>query len=183
MNWLDFGLVFVFILNVYNGFKQGLLRQVVGLASFFIALYVSFYFSGTVRGYLDRYLNLDEIIAALAENGPASLWLVDVLLNIIAFLLTFLVVALLLAFITRRLKFVNKIPLVGPLNAFLGSALGGLKGLIIVFLIIALLSLIQTEYWTGVMETSAVVALSSHYMSLVFGFIVELVTDRLGTLV
>lgn len=180
MNWLDFILVFVFLLILYNGFRKGFLRQVVGLTSFIIAFYAALYWSSTVRGFLETYLKVDEVLAALTDEGGAPVWLIDVLINIIAFLLAFLVVSVILALIVRKLRFLNRVPLVGPLNALLGGALGAIKGVLVVFLIASLLSLIQVGLWERAVEASAVVALSRHYASLIFLYMLDLVMENLG---
>ncbi len=180
MNWLDFVLLLIFVIALYNGFRKGLVSQVVSLTSFFIALYLALNFSEEVREILGQYLYLDRIVSTIAEDPEASLWLVETILNIISFLVAFLLISLVLAFITGKLKLVNKIPLVGPVNALLGLTVGALKGILFVFLLVALLSLIRTEYWLATMESSAIVALSEHYMSLLFVLMMDYVAESLS---
>ncbi|MEW5920602.1 MAG: CvpA family protein [Bacillota bacterium] len=183
MNWLDYILVFILIYNLYNGFRQGLLKQVVGLAGFFIAFYCSLRWNGVLRFYLDRYLKLDEVFVFLGEESAASLWLLDVIINIISFLMIMLFISLVLSLILQRLRLVNKVPLIGPLNALGGAAIGTIKGLLVVFLTVSILSLLQTEFWQNTMQSSAVVDLSRYYMGMLFHFIGGLVVDNLTKLV
>ncbi len=183
MNWLDFVLVFIFLLILFNGVRKGFMRQVVGLISFIIALYAALYWSSSMRGLMETYLKVDEVLANLTEEGTVPVWLVDVIINIIAFLLVFLVVSLLLALIARRFRFLKRLPLIGPSNAVLGGVLGAVKGLLVVFLVAAILSLIEIGMWERAVESSAVVALSRHYMALLFTYIMDLVVEHLGALV
>lgn len=183
MNWLDIVLVFIFVLTLYNGFRQGLLRQVVGLTSFFIALFLALYWSSDVRILLERYLNMDELLHSLVENGAVSFWIVEAVLNIIIFLVIFSIISLLLHLITKKLSVINKVPVVGPINAFLGVFIGAVKGILIIFLIVGLLSLIEVEFWQNTLESSAVVALSSHYMSLLFHALVDYIMESLTDIV
>lgn len=183
MNWLDYVLLFILVLSLYNGFRQGLVKQVVGLASFFIAFYLSLRWHGLLRSYLDRYLKLEEVFAVFGTENPASLWLMDVILNIISFLILILLISLILAVITKRLSILNHIPLIGPLNALSGAATGLIKGLFVVFLAVSLISLLQTEFWQDTIQASAVAALSRHYIGLLFHFVAGLVADNLGRLV
>ncbi len=183
MNWLDYLLIFIFVINLYNGFKEGLIRQIVGLAGFFIALYCAVSWNGDIGIYLRDYLNLDKVIESLSRNGNSTLWLPEVFINIIAFLLIFIVFVLFLKIITGRLKIINKIPIIGPLNIALGAVLGMVKGFLVIFLVAALLSLIKTPFMSNTLEASVIFALSQHYMSILFNFIYLYVVENLGQLV
>jgi uncharacterized membrane protein required for colicin V production len=183
MNWLDYALIFILILNFYNGLRHGFLRQIAGLISLFIALYAALFWSSDVKGYLQEYLKLEEVIAALARNGETSLWLTEILSNIVAFLIVFFIFSLVLSLISRKLSVFNKIPILGPLNAFLGSILGAIKGILVIFLIVALISLVETDFWMRTVEASVVVSLSRHYMPLLFGLIFDFVVGKLGKLI
>ncbi|NLX90692.1 MAG: CvpA family protein [Firmicutes bacterium] len=180
MNWLDYVLIFIFILNLYNGFRDGFIRQVVGLASFFIALYLSLCWSGDISNYLQSFLKLDQIIGALSKDGIPAIWLAEALLNIIAFLLVFSLVAFLLKIITKKLKILNKIPVIGAVNILLGGAFGIIKGFLVISLVVALISLIKTPFWSNTVEASVVVALSQHYLALLFNYVFHHVVDNLG---
>ena len=180
MNWLDYVLLFILVFSLYSGFRQGLVKQVVGLASFFIAFYVSLRWHWLLRSYLDRYLKLDEVFAVFGAENPAALWLMDVIINIITFLILMLLISLILAVITKRLSILNRIPIIGPLNALSGAVTGFIKGLLVVFLAVSLISLLRTEFWQDTLQASAVSALSRHYIGLLFNFIAGLVTDNFG---
>jgi len=183
MIWLDYLFIFIFILNLFNGLKEGFIRQVVGLAGFFIALYFALSWSGAVSRYLQAYIKLDKVIIAISGEGVPTSWLAEVLLNILAFLLVFVVISLLLQIFAKKLKILNKVPLIGPLNIVLGGGLGIIKGFFVISLAVALLSLIKTPFWSNTMEASVIVALSQHYMALLYNFIFSNVVDNLGQLV
>lgn len=183
LNWLDYVLIFIIILNFYNGLRYGFLRQVAGLASLFIALYAAFFWYGTLKEHLQGFFKLEEVIMAFSPNGETSLWLAEVLSNIACFLIIFFVLSLLFGLVISKLSIFNKIPVIGPLNAFLGGILGALKGILLVFLIASIISLLETGFWIKAVEGSAVVSLSRHYMPLFFGLIFDFVTGRLGKLI
>lgn len=180
MNWLDYVLIFLFVFSLYKGIRQGLVQQVIGLAIFFIALFFSLSASETVIGFLDSSFQLQEILINLEENGDTPVWLVQVLLNIIAFLLAFLVISSLLSFLTGKLKLVNKIPLIGPVNALSGAFVGAIKGILVVFVVMGLLSLLETDFWVHALESSAIYALSYHYMAFVFLWMLGWIAESLG---
>lgn len=179
MNWLDFILTFILVYYLYSGLRQGLVKQVVGLAGFFIAFYFSLRWAGTLRAYLDRFLKLDEVFVFLGQESETSLWLVDVMINIIAFLMLMLVFSMVLTLLVQRLRIINKIPLVGPLNAITGAVIGAIKGILVVFIAVSVISLLETDFWQDGVQASAVVDLSRHYMGLLFHFIAGMVIDNL----
>ncbi len=53
-------------------------------------------------------------------------------ISAVAFVVLFIILSLVCALLAKSLKLVNKLPLLGGLNSFLGGVLGALKGLIIV---------------------------------------------------
>lgn len=179
MNWLDFILTFILVYYLHRGLRQGLVKQVVGLAGFFIAFYFSLRWTGTLRAYLDRFLKLDEVFVFLGQESEASLWLVDVMINIIAFLMLMLVFSMVLTLLVQRLRIINKIPLVGPLNAITGAVIGAIKGILVVFIAVSVISLLKVDFWQDSVQASAVVDLSRHYMGLLFHFIAGMVIDNL----
>lgn len=180
MNWLDYILVFIFLLNLHKGFKTGFSRQVSGLVNLLLSFFAALFWCGPAKTGLQNFFKLDKIIFALAQKGEASTWLAGIILNIIAFLLVFLLVNVLLKMISRKLKFLHKVPLIGPLNALCGGVVGILKGTIIVFITITLLSLIKTGFWSSAIDASAIVSLSRHYLPLLFGLIFDLISEKLG---
>lgn len=183
LNWLDYLLIFILILNLYNGLRYGFLRQVAGLVGLFIALYAALAWSGALKGYLKSFFDLEEVITTFATGWDASSWLAGVIYNIVCFLIIFCLFSFLLGVIIGKLSIFNKIPLIGPLNVFLGGILGALKGLLLVFLVSSLISLLETSFWLKAFESSAVIALSRHYMPLLFGFVFDFIVGRLGRLI
>jgi uncharacterized membrane protein required for colicin V production len=183
MNWLDYILIFILILNLYSGFKHGLISQVVKMVSLFIAIYFAVFWSSDLKGYLVKYLKLDEVVPSISQNGEVSIWLTEIMLNIVSFMILFLLIGLILSLFTGRLKILNRIPIIGPVNALSGGLLGAAKGILIIFLIVALLSLIETEFMNNMVDASVLVALSHHYMPLIFGLIMNFIMGRLGTIV
>lgn len=183
MIWFDYVLLFILILNLYKGLREGLLRQVAALISFFTAFYVALCLCCTTSAFFQNSLKLHKLIPALSRDASISPWPANVLMNILAFLLLFFIFYSLQKHFGRRLKILNRVPFIGPVNAFLGAIAGGIKGLVIIFLITALLSLIKTDFWMNTLESSALVALSSYYLPLFYGLIVDHAVKRLGTLI
>ena len=182
MNWLDYIFIFVLILNLYSGYKEGLIRQVVALAGFFIAFYCALSWSGELSASLQEFLRIDRVLDILWTDGATNLWLANAICNVLVYILIFLVISLLIKIITKKLTIINKIPLIGSLNAILGTVFGLVKGFFIIFLTVALLSLIKIPFFNDTMEVSVFAALSQHYLAVLFNLINTNITERLGQL-
>ena len=180
MNWIDYLFIFVLVLNLYNGYKNGFISQIAALVSFFIALFLALTWSRDLSRALQGFLKIDHLFVPFFSDGAASLWLVDVLFNIVVFLIIFLAFIFLLKIVVGRLKIINKIPIIGNLNVILGIFFGTLKGLFIIFLIISILSLIKVPFWSDTVEASVIATLSQHYLTPLFNIIYEQVRESLG---
>jgi len=182
MNWLDYVFIFILILNLYNGYKDGFVRQIAALISFFVALYLALGWSRDLSRFLQDFLQVDRLIVPFFSDGMASRWLVEVIFNVIVFVLVFLAISLILKVVVGRLKVLNKVPIIGSINVILGAAFGVLKGLFIIFLMISILSLIELPFWDEAVDVSVIAALSQHYMILLYNIIYNHVVENLGYL-
>ena len=182
MIWIDYVFIFILVLNLYNGYKEGLIRQIVALAGFFIAFYCALTWSGDLSSRLQEFLRLDRVLEVLWKDGAANLWLAEVICNIVVYIIIFIVISLLIKIISRKLTIINDIPIIGSLNATLGTVFGLAKGLLIIFLIVALLSLIKVPFFSDLMEVSVFAALSQQYLALLFNLINTNIVNNLGQL-
>ena len=182
MNWIDYVFIFILILNLYNGYKSGFIRQIAALLSFFVALYLALTWSRDLSRPLQEFLQIDRLIIPFFTDGAASAWLVEVIFNIVVFVLLFLIILLILKIVVGRLKVLNKVPVIGSINVILGTVFGILKGLFTIFLILSILSLIKIPFWDETVEVSVIATLSQHYMTILYDIIYEHVIENLGSL-
>ncbi len=121
MNWLDGVLIAIVLVSTVFGIVKGLIRELLSLAFFVIAVLLSFLF----------FRDLGERLSSTIRNPEVA--------NIVAFGLIFLVVLLVGAIVTWAAR---KIFSVGPLKAMdriLGGAFGMLRGTLISAIIVFLL--------------------------------------------
>ena len=118
MNLIDLVIIALLGYGLINGYKKGL---IIELSSFF-GVFISFFIS----------INLDDIVSKkIAE-------LINInydILNIIVFILIFLLAYSSIIFIAKGFTKLIKFVYLGLLNSLLGSLFGGLKLLLILMII------------------------------------------------
>ena len=132
-------IVAIYLIMMIVGYKRGLLYELIGL--FFTALSVAaaWFVSPVLAGLfpiidLANYSDETKLLSKLFDLNQ--------LINTIAyFLIVFLLLKLLYFFLSLLLKSLNKVPVIGTLNKFLGSVFGVLNATIIVLCLSMLLSL------------------------------------------
>lgn len=173
MNWFD--LVLLFLLGFYtiNGIAQGLLKQVVSLLGFFLALVIALWGSRVLAGMLAPYLPMEDVISAegvLQVFGTeADLEAIALMvLSVFSFVFLFIVLQAVCRSLVKSFKMVNYLPLVGKINALGGGALGFLKGLLFVFILVSVLSLVPIDSVQAAVGGSELTALLEGQVSGIF---------------
>jgi len=84
LNYLDYIIIVIILIGFLLGFKDGLVRKLIGLLGLIFGIGLAFQFSGTVGKLLIRFFNNDEYLS-----------------SVIAGILIFLVVILIATIIKR----------------------------------------------------------------------------------
>jgi len=163
-------IVFVFVLFfVYRGYKSGLIRALYGLTSYFISILMSIllypHVSAFIEGNPEVYAVVSEIAGKLsvselmesnktwgiffnaadaAVNGAVTKFLI----NVISFVMVLIISRLILGVISKMINIIAKLPIVSTLNRLGGAVFGGIKGVLILY-IICLVVLIFPEIGNG----------------------------------
>jgi len=107
MNYIDYVLIGIILVGFILGYKDGLIRKVIGLLGLIIAIFLSVTYSSELGEYLSPMFN-DE----------------DYLAKIVSGIIIFFVIILLVAIIKRLVHPSDKV------NKFLNQLLGGIAGTI-----------------------------------------------------
>ncbi len=119
MNIIDIILLLCFIPAVINGIRKGLIAQVIAILVLIVGTWLSYKFATLIGGWMVQWINTSQQ-----------------LLNIIAFVIIFIIVALVLNMVGKILEKTIKIILLGWLNRLLGVAFSLLKWFLILGLLI-----------------------------------------------
>ncbi len=169
MNWLDFLLLALLILNLVSGYRQGLVRQLIGLIGFVAAIAVAVYGNGplgeVIAGYIDpaHLMPLQEVSNSLGFGITADL-AVNLAARVIAFLVLLVLTRILLGLLARTFTVINRLPVVGAVNRLAGLVLGLARGLIIVLLLVGLFSLLPVSFVSEAVAGSAFISITERYL-------------------
>jgi membrane protein required for colicin V production len=105
LNYIDITILIFLAIGFLLGYKDGLIRKIIGLAGLIIAIFMAFQFSQSAGEYLTPLLNQDRHLA-----------------NITSGILIFIAIIVLTALIKRLIHPSDKV------NKFLNQLLGGIAG-------------------------------------------------------
>lgn len=107
MNYLDYIIIAIVVVGFLLGFKDGLIRKIIGLLGLIAGIAFAFEFSDDLGRFLTPFFNYDEYLA-----------------NLIAGMLIFFTTVLLASILKRIVHPLDK------LNKFINQMIGGLIGVI-----------------------------------------------------
>ena len=147
IGWLDIVLGCIIILHTFNGVTRGLIRQVFDLLGFIIIIIIALFGSRLFSESLGEYINTEDIIPhhEIFQNLGFDVMLDKVpqfIAGLVAFLVLFLFLSLVFRVFSGGFRWINKIPVIGLFNRLGGSVLGFVVGLLFVYIIIVVLSII-----------------------------------------
>ena len=167
-------IIAIYLIMMIVGYMRGLLYELIGL--FFTVLAVgAAWFSSPVLANLFPIIDLENY--SEETKLLSKLFDLNQLINTIAyFLIVFLLLKLLYFFVSLLLKSLNKVPVIGTLNRFLGSVFGMLNATIIVLCLSMLLSLPIISNGKEVRENT-VLKYISRFSSETFNMVADWVLD------
>lgn len=129
MHILDLILLICLVPAAIQGFSKGFITQLIGFVAVLVGAWVSYHFSGLVSDLLKTWF----------EFSPA-------VLQIISFVLLFIVVVFVLNLIGKALKAILKFAMLGWADKLLGVVLSLLVTCLVLGLLIILFNTINTKF-------------------------------------
>ncbi|MFO7951870.1 MAG: CvpA family protein [Bacillota bacterium] len=182
MNWFDIFLLIVFGLHVLNGFSRGLIKQLFDIFSFIVVIILSFWGSRFFSEALAEYIDPENIIShhELIENLGLEVALEhapQLIAGIITFLVLFIIFSIVFRLLSGGFRWINRIPVIGFFNRFAGIILGAIIGVIFIYIIVALVSIIPLQFFMDALEESEIVFFTEHYLVTIVETIKEFAVD------
>jgi membrane protein required for colicin V production len=112
LNWVDWIILIILLGGVINGFREGLVRLVIGFGALIVGFLAAAWLNGLVAGYLSPWI-ANRTMAVLAAYG-----------------LIFAGVMILGAVIAGVIVRVFKLVGLTPVDRILGAAFGGVRALV-----------------------------------------------------
>lgn len=171
MNWLLIVVICIIAWNAVRGYTRGLLRIVYSLAACILMLTASSMAAPYVRDNILSqtgiesviYSNIEKQIAVHGQKATGDFDMANILLqqsgaydsistqltNAIMTGLSFFIVIFLLGiveyFVRRLIRKIERVPVISTVNRVAGFGVGFIKGIVIVWLLLALISLLATS--------------------------------------
>lgn len=170
MNWLLILVICIIAWNVVRGYSRGLLRIVYSLVSWIVVIGASSFAAPYVRDYISQNTQLETIIyekvqQQVAANGIVASGEYDIanvllqktgvyneiatqitsaIMSGLSFFAVMFVLGI-IAFFARRLIWgIEKVPVVSTINRIAGFGIGLIKGMVIVWVVLAIIGLCST---------------------------------------
>ncbi len=156
----DICVVLIVAFFVYTGYRAGFTRSLIKIASYLISLVLSFSLYPVVSGALMKtpiYEKLVEIIGdnikpqgdalGIIENyidsgiNSVSTSFASLLVNIIAFIIILIASKIIIRLVGNLLGIFTKLPVVKQFNRLGGGVLGGLVGILVLYIVCAVVVL------------------------------------------
>ncbi len=174
LNWLDIVLLLILAVFVVSGFRRGLMRQLLDLGGFIIALYLAWALAPQLSAYLAQFSNfVPEFL--LPGDLVLAAHLSSIVISILSFLFVYFVVTIFFKFFGKLLHGIASLPVIGFFNAVGGAALGGLKGLIWVFVAVVIISFLPVTFLQELTQESFFSAVVATYFPLVIDIFKEII--------
>lgn len=172
MNWLLIAVVCIIAWNVVRGYNRGLLRIVYSLAAWVAMLGASMFAAPYVRDCLTQNTQLEQTIydkvqqqvtgnnliptdgdydiagVLLQKTGvydEISTQITSAVMSGISFFIVMLVLGVVTHMARRLIWGIEKVPVIGTVNRVAGFGVGFIKGMIIVWVLLAVIALCSTS--------------------------------------
>lgn len=154
---IDFVLIVLFIVMMVIGYKRGFIWQVLKLVRLLVLLAILYVFGNQITSFITPVIKPaveSFILSNVSEN------LKDQLAVFIIRLILPVAIIFVVSIVTKQMlrlfhgKIIKNIPLVGMLNAVMGSCVAIVQSIVIFFLIVALMPVVGSEWNTYVTNHS-----------------------------
>lgn len=169
MNLLDLLIIAFLALNIFLGWKRGLLSQILGLAGVLIAFFVASRLGKGFGSWLAGFINFEKFAAKLVAVEAESKGLSGMLAgklneivpdmaaaiqNILGYALLFLLALAAVKLLALAFKSLNRVPVLGKLNSLGGLVFGFIKSALLTMIILWALSLLPIPKVLDFVESS-----------------------------
>lgn len=147
---LDLIVILVILLYTFNGWRRGLILSVFSILGYILSLIVAREFSPILTRYVVNNTGIDNWLDGLLSKGIRNVTQMNVptssvsdlatntLINVICFFIIFSITSMVIFNIARLINGVGRLPVIGELNSLGGLVFGTAKGLMLVFIVLAL---------------------------------------------
>lgn len=162
MNWLLPAVILVLAAAAWDGHRKGFIRKSVGLVSWVITFVITSvsipYITEFLKEETELYRVLQntivasdvkavQFLAVIGQSEAVGGHVADLMLRVIAFLITTLLVSLLVQGVAAALGIAAKLPIINGLNRTAGLILGLAEGILLVWIFFFVITVFVSADW------------------------------------
>lgn len=182
MNILDIVILVLLVLSVWRGYRTGLIGQLVRVASFIASFVVAFMYYRPVAAKLAEWGPLSSAEASGSFGAVAGFPIVQhAIYNIVAFALLAFATGLAVRLVGGFLDRITKLPGLSIVNRLAGGIVGAVKNGLILFIILAVASLLPIPTVQQTLDTSLFASYATTYSSDLAQWVKEMIQNPLST--
>lgn len=181
MNWIDYLIIFIIIINIIRSTNIGLVRSIFSFIRFLASIYLAKLYYPVISEYIMNTPVLYNIFKKLFEGISKLLFygkikenqnllydmvsdsLIKMGITIFSIIIIYTIIRWLLGYLERAISFLFKAPILKQLNIVGGFLFGLIRGMVIVYLIFAIFIFIQSIYPGGTISKALEGSLFSGY--------------------
>lgn len=161
MNWTDIAVVVILLFFAIDGLLKGFILSIIRAAGFFISIYAAKILAPVFSGYIcadsniymgvneylgDKIISNSSIVTVFSvfglDKSKLNSELTSLFITIAVYLIIFLIFKLGLSLLAGLLNVTAKLPVIKQFNKVGGFIFGALKGLLILYIVFAVLVLL-----------------------------------------
>lgn len=161
MNWLDFFIIFIMVYNIVRNVHLGMVRSIFMLIKFLASIYITKSCYPIVTGYIINTPVVYNIFEKISNTILKSAHLkgvidngVTILINIFSIILLYCLIRWAIGLIEKFISPLFKVPILRQLNRVGGFLIGIIKGIMVIYIIFAIIKPIGAIFSDGIIASA-----------------------------
>lgn len=156
MNYLDIIILVVLLFFALRGYHSGLVKQLINLLGFVIAIFAAYLFYDKLAPVLSQWIPFPEFNNGTLELFSQTFDIEIMFYNALAFVIIFIAVKLILWVLGITLNMFAKLPIISTLNKLSGLVIGLAQGLLIILLLVNFATVLPSESVAAHLDDSVI---------------------------
>lgn len=129
--FMNIGIIIIFILFIYSGYKKGFLLKVLGCLSFIVVGFLAWYIAPVVG----KFIHLFPSDLTPLKDTIAEIYFYDVMNRMLLFVVIFIIFIISTILLRPLFKTIGAIPILAQVNRLFGIVFGFLQAFILIFVL------------------------------------------------
>lgn len=151
---LTIAIIILLILSFWRGQHRGLLKMILNLVTYVIAIAVAGNFAARLGDVFSGWFPTVDTVSQTSGSALNSSNGNQFLYNGIAFIILFLLTMLLCHWLINRLNLITKVPVIHQVNAVLGGVINLVICYVVIFFALTIFQVVPSDWWQQQLTSS-----------------------------